>query len=144
MSRSAEQIYCPRTSKKRFSGDLYVPRSDSFPLDQETKILILHIYNASNKDHFLNSPRKVINSKFKQQRTLNLIWSINHCAWDLVNCQTTCWPLSIKDFENFPVAQRKKYNTMVIIVILDNFWIHMKYVYTIGIKQNQLLPINLY
>ena len=35
---------------KRFSGDLFVPRYDSFPMNTEKKTLIPYIYNASNKD----------------------------------------------------------------------------------------------
>ena len=37
---------------KRFSGDLFVPRYDSFPMNPEKKTLIPYIYNASNKDTF--------------------------------------------------------------------------------------------
>ena len=33
---------------KRFSGDLFVPRYDSFPMNPEKKTLIPYIYNASN------------------------------------------------------------------------------------------------
>ena len=46
------------------------------------KTLIPYIYNASNKDSFKNSPRKVINSKFPQLRALYFIWCINHCSCD--------------------------------------------------------------
>ena len=34
------------------SGDLFVPRSDSFPMNPCKKTLIPYIYNASNKDPF--------------------------------------------------------------------------------------------
>ena len=51
---------------KRFSCDLFVPRYDSYPMNPEKKTLIPYIYNVSNKDSFLNSPRKVINLKFAQ------------------------------------------------------------------------------
>ena len=37
---------------KRFSSDLFVPRWDSFPLNQEIKTLIPYMYKASNKDPF--------------------------------------------------------------------------------------------
>ena len=36
------------------------------PHEPRKKALISYIYNASNKDPFNNSPRKVINSKFPQ------------------------------------------------------------------------------
>ena len=35
---------------KRFSGDMFIPRYDSFPMNQEKKTLIPYIYNASNED----------------------------------------------------------------------------------------------
>ena len=37
---------------ERFSDDLFVPRSDSFPMDPENKTLIPYIYNASINDPF--------------------------------------------------------------------------------------------
>ena len=37
---------------KRFLGDLFVPLSDSFPMNPEKKTIIPYIYNASNKDPF--------------------------------------------------------------------------------------------
>ena len=37
---------------KRFSGDLFVPLYDSFPMNPEKKTPIPYIYNASNKDTF--------------------------------------------------------------------------------------------
>ena len=36
--------------KKRFSGDLFVPRYDSYPMNPEKKTLIPYIYNVTNKD----------------------------------------------------------------------------------------------
>ena len=35
---------------KRFSDDLFVPRSDSFPINPEKKTFIPYIYNVSKKD----------------------------------------------------------------------------------------------
>ena len=35
-----------------FSGDLFVPRYDSFPMNVEKKTLIPYIYNVSSKDSF--------------------------------------------------------------------------------------------
>ena len=60
----------------------FFPRYDSYPMNPEKMTPIPYIYNFSNKDYFLNSPRKVINSKFPQERTLNFIWYINYCACD--------------------------------------------------------------
>ena len=37
------------TTAKRFSGDLFVLHSDSFPHEPRKKTLIPYIYNASNK-----------------------------------------------------------------------------------------------
>ena len=37
---------------KRFSGDLFVPHYDSYPMNPEEKTLIPYIYNVSNKDPF--------------------------------------------------------------------------------------------
>ena len=37
---------------KQFSGDLFVPRSNSFHMNPEKKTLIPYIYNASIKDPF--------------------------------------------------------------------------------------------
>ena len=53
--------------KDRSSRDLFVPHCDLFPIHREKKTLIPYIYNASNKDPFLNSPRKVRNSNFPQK-----------------------------------------------------------------------------
>ena len=39
-------------SAKRFKGDLFGPRYDSFPMNQEENTLIPYIYNVSNKDSF--------------------------------------------------------------------------------------------
>ena len=48
--RGAGQTNC--MAAKRFSDDLFVPRSNSFPLNQDKKALIPYIYNNSNKDSF--------------------------------------------------------------------------------------------
>ena len=48
---------------KRFSVDLFVPRYDSFPMNPEKKTLIPYIYNASNEGPFLKFSEK--NYKFK-------------------------------------------------------------------------------
>ena len=53
--------------KDRSLRDLFVPHCDSFPMNREKKTLIPYIYNASNKDPFLNSPSKVRNSNFPQK-----------------------------------------------------------------------------
>ena len=45
---------------KWFSDILFVSCSNSFPMNPEKKMLIPYINNVSNKDPFLNSPRKVI------------------------------------------------------------------------------------
>ena len=37
---------------KQFSGDLFVPRSDTLPMNPENKTLIPYIYNASMNDPF--------------------------------------------------------------------------------------------
>ena len=37
---------------KRFSGDLFVPRYDLYPMNPEKKTLIPYIYNVSNKNSF--------------------------------------------------------------------------------------------
>ena len=37
---------------KRFFGDLFVPRSDTIPMNPEKKTPIPHFYNASNTDPF--------------------------------------------------------------------------------------------
>ena len=62
--------------------------------------------------------RKVINSKFPLYWALKLIWCINHFACDLPNCQTTCWQwLSRIELKNFGRVQRRKYDTIVNILI---------------------------
>ena len=37
-------------TEKWFSDDLFVPHSDSFPMNPEKNSLIPYIYNVSNKD----------------------------------------------------------------------------------------------
>ena len=76
-----------RNKQIAWSDDLFVPRSDSFPMNPEKKPLIPYIYNVSNKDPSQNSPINVINWKFQQQRVLKIILCINHCACDLPNCR---------------------------------------------------------
>ena len=58
---------------KRFSGELFVPRSDSFPMNKEKKTLIPYINNGSKKELFWNSQRNVINSKFHHYQILHNI-----------------------------------------------------------------------
>ena len=62
---------------------------------RKKKTLIPYIYNVSNKDPSQKSPIKVINSKFPQQRLLNIILCINHCACDLPNCRNYLMTLII-------------------------------------------------
>ena len=71
--------------------DLFVTRSDSFPMNQEKKTLIPYIYNVSIKDPFLNSLRKDINSNFSYLQTRLSLFDVNHCMCDLANWQTTLW-----------------------------------------------------
>ena len=45
-------IQMPRKTGERNPGDLFVPRSISFPMNPEKKTLIPYIYNVSIKDPF--------------------------------------------------------------------------------------------
>ena len=76
---------------KRFSDDLFVPRSDSFPMNPGKKTLIPYIYNVFDKTFPKTFPKtlqwptagNVINLNFTQQRVLNvrtIISCINHCV----------------------------------------------------------------
>ena len=101
---------------KRFSDDLFVPRLDSFPINPEKKTFIPYIYNVSNKDPSKTSPTNVINSKFPQQRVLNIILCINHCACDLPNCRNYLMNLIIGNWiEKFKQGSTKE------------IWYHCKY-----------------
>ena len=103
---------------------------------------------VSNKDLSLNSPINVINSKFPQQRVLNIILCINHCACDLPNCQCYiadlpliadlppedlqwCWKTiaDLPPLQSFPLYHFNRYRFYLCIFILFvvslwKNWIH--------------------
>ena len=63
MNRSAGQT---NHVNRRFSDDLFVPRSDSFPKNLEKKDTHSLYLQIANKDSSKNSLINVINTKFSQ------------------------------------------------------------------------------
>ena len=113
MNQSAGQ-----SNHVRFSGDLFVPRSDSFPMNQEKKGIHSFYLQCFQQKSFLKFSEKNYKFKILQEWILNFIWCINYCTSDLPNCWTTCWPWFIRNLnENVCKAQQfRKYNTIVNIV----------------------------
>ena len=94
---------------KRFSDNLFVPRSDSFPLNPEKKTLIPYIYNASMKDSFLNSQRKVMKFKFPLViGTYNLIWSKSLRMW-FAQLRNYLFTVSMKEIHIFWLSSIRWY-----------------------------------
>ena len=73
---------------KGFSGNLFVPRSYSFPMNPEKKTLVPYIYNVQQTP-FLKFSKKHYKFKIPRVTALNFIYCINQCACDFANWRTT-------------------------------------------------------
>ena len=79
---------------KRFSDDLFVPRSYSFPktpTPKDTNSVYLHCFHQSS---FLKFSEK--SYEFKLLLFTNTILDVNHRACDLSNWRTTLWLCSLE------------------------------------------------
>ena len=122
MHRSAGQTN--RVNREAVFGRFVCSALRFIPHEPRKKTLIPYIYNVSNKDPSKHSPINGINSTFPQQRVLNIILCINHCACDLPNCRNYLMTLTCKCF-NTCQNDKCKYECIsenVLNVNVDRKW----------------------
>ena len=89
----------------RFSGDLFVPHSNSFSMNLEKRHSFLIFTMLRTRTH-----SKILEKSFQFKNG-------HLTSFDSPNCQTTCWQwkLGIK-LKIFSRVQRRKYDTIVNII----------------------------
>ena len=136
--RSAEQTNHPRTAS-RFSGDLFVPRYDSYPMNQEKRhsFLIFTMFLTRILSKILREKLSIQNSHSNGHLTSFDVLITAHVIRS--KRRTFCWLCSSGiELKNFSRVQRRKYDTIVNITIC----MHIKNYHSSNFNIFQRLPVD--